>query len=307
MKHQLQKTNKKTPDKGDPSDVIQLFPKYNLQVLCCRYWWLQKWEFQELSFPYWRIYHNQNEGASIIQKGKEIKLDPNTIIMIAPNTSYATRLFDHAIPDSGYSLIGGRITHKIIERELNNPSTIQHLFIHFNMGLPFDNISPGIFRFELTDHLLEKITIIRQHLLHKHQSFSFYSSLAIQSLISDLLTSLPEASWNLNSNDFRIQNILAFIEKNLNANLANPILAEQVNMAVNSFTRLFTEEMNLSPQQYVQNKRVDQVCILLHHSNKSIEEIATATGFYDRFHLTKVFKKWTGTSPAKYKKEFSME
>lgn len=53
---------KKIPDKGDPSDIIQLFPRYNLQLHCCRYWWLQHWEFKELSFPYWRIYHNSYQG-----------------------------------------------------------------------------------------------------------------------------------------------------------------------------------------------------------------------------------------------------
>jgi len=84
----------KVPDKGDPSDILQIFPNFNLQLLCCRYWWLRKWEFQELSFPYWRIYHNNKEGAVITYNGNEYALTPDRIMIIAPNTSYATRLFD---------------------------------------------------------------------------------------------------------------------------------------------------------------------------------------------------------------------
>ena len=76
-------------------------------------------------------------------------------------------------------------------------------------------------------------------------------------------------------------------------------------MAINSFTRLFAKEIGMAPQQYVQNKRIAQASILLHHSNLSIEEIALETGFYDRFHFTKTFKKWTGTSPARYKRQHS--
>ena len=64
-------TLSKVPDRGDPSDVLQLFPRFNLQVLCCRYWWLKRWEFRELSYPYWRVYHNSREGAVINFNGRE--------------------------------------------------------------------------------------------------------------------------------------------------------------------------------------------------------------------------------------------
>lgn len=297
----------KIPDKGDPSNVLQLFQRYNLQVLCCRYWWLQKWEFKELSFPYWRIYHNQNEGAVIIYREKEIALGPNKIIMIAPNTSYATRLFDHVTPGSGYSLIGHRITEDSSEAELLDSNKILHLFIHFNLGIPYDNVSPGIFCYEITNHLLKKIETIKSYLLQEYQSISFYAGITIQALISDLLSNLPESSWNLKSKDSRVQNSLNYIENNLSSNLSNPILAERTRMAVNSFTRIFTLDIGMSPQKYVQSKRVDQACILLHHSDLTIDEIAVRTGFYDRFQFSKMFRKWTGTSPAKYKKDFSMK
>src|SRR6056297_2520759 len=92
------------PDKGDPSDEIQYFPQFNLQLLCCRYWWLKNWEFGELSYPYWRIYWNPVPGAVIVYNKKEIRLDEDKIIVIAPNTSYATRLFDHSIPEDGFVL-----------------------------------------------------------------------------------------------------------------------------------------------------------------------------------------------------------
>ena len=64
----------KVPDVGDPSDVLQLFPKFNLQLLCCRNWWLKRWEFRELSYPYWRIYHNSSVGAVITYENQEYPL-----------------------------------------------------------------------------------------------------------------------------------------------------------------------------------------------------------------------------------------
>ncbi len=298
--------HKKIPDKGDPSDVLQLFPNYNLQLHCCRYWWLQNWEFKELNFPYWRIYHNTNEGAYIYYQNKEYALTPDKVIMIAPNTSYATHLLDYAIPEREYCINGGRVSSEFSEKTAIESNYILHLFIHFNIGLPYDNVAPGIYIYNITDHLQDKINIIKNHLNNDHSKFSFYTRLAIQSLIDDLLMSLPQKSWELITHDFRILKVLGHIEDNLNCNLDNTSLSAVSGMATNAFNRLFKDEIGLSPQRYVKKKRIDKACVLLHHSSLSINDIATQTGFSDRYHFSRIFKEVTDFSPAKYKRRFNV-
>lgn len=300
-------TTPKVPDKGDPSDVLQIFPNYNIQLHCCRYWWLQRWEFKELSFPYWRIYHNSSPGAAVIYNGREYALTPDKIIMIAPNTSYSTRLFDHLIPKIGYSLKGGRIHSSLSKHHLDNKKSIPHLFIHFNIGIPYDNISPGIFVYELTHYIKEKLQIILRYLNDEYARFSFYSSIAIQSLISELLLGMSEESWNLITKDKRILDILSYIEDNMSDKLNNSTLAEQAKMATNAFARLFAEETGVSPQKYIKQKRVNKACVLLHHYDLSIHKVAIQTGFSDRYHFSRIFKEVTGVSPAKYKREFKIK
>jgi AraC-like DNA-binding protein len=299
-------TYKTKPEKGDPSDVIQFFPNYNIQLLCCRHWWLENWEYNELSFPYWRIYHNSAEGAKIIYNDTEYDLSPNKIILIPPNTSYATRLYDYEIPKEGFSLVGGRVDVNSDRQEASSKPSLLHLFIHFNIGIPYDNISPGVFSFELTDHLQSKLQLIKNHLNKEHKFFSFHISLVIKALISDLLTDLPESNWDLISNDHRIIRCLRYIEENIAGNLSNPNLAEKAQMATNAFIRLFSNEVGISVQKYIRNKRIDRACIMLHHSNLSVDEIALNTGFADRYHFSRIFKQSTGISPARYRKEFGM-
>lgn len=72
---------------GDPSNIQQTFVKYDIKISCCQYWWLKSWEHKELSFPYWRIYYNNNEGAYITSNNKTIPLLPDHIYIIPPNTS----------------------------------------------------------------------------------------------------------------------------------------------------------------------------------------------------------------------------
>jgi len=295
--------DKQIPDKGDPSDILQLFPKYNLQLLCCRYWWLKQWEFQELAFPYWRIYYNAREGAYVESEGITHHLKPEKIYLIAPNTSYSTHLFDNILPKKGYSLEGGRISTPT-NYDRSDQKTIEHLFIHFNIGIPYDNVSPGIFSFELTDHLKDKINIIINHLSMDSTQFSFYSFLAIQSLISDLLSDIDENCWELLAKDYRILNTLSHIENNSDKDLSNEALADICKLATNAFTRLFKNEVGISPQRFVKRKRINSACVMLHHTDYSIDKIASKTGFVNRYHFTRIFTQITGLSPAKYRKEF---
>lgn len=294
----------KNPDKGDPSDIVQWFPTFNLKLHCCRYWWLTKWEFSELAFPYWRIYHNDYSGAIISYNGVDYPLTSDKILLIAPNTAYSTRLHDHHVPKQGYQLEGGRISSDLLDNAALPMQLILHLFIHFNVGMPYDSILPGVFIFDLTDHLKQKLLLIKRHLNYEHTHFGFHSTLAIQSLINDLLSDLPANSWQEITQDTRIIAILAFIEESIGKDLSNPVLANQTNLATNTFTRLFKEEIGMSPQKYVRTKRINQACIFLHHSSFSIDEVAQKTGFADRYHFSRIFKQETGISPAKFRDGF---
>lgn len=297
----------KLPDIGDPSDIRQLIPTYNLELLCCRYWWLKNWEFRELSFPYWRIYRNSQPGATIVYNNKEFELLPDTLIMIAPNTSFASRLFDHAIPESGYCLVGDRISQQNTEEKMADDGAVLHFFLHFNLGMPYDNVASGIYLFRLTEQHKQKIETISKQLLLDSSELNFYTVLTIQSLISELLLGVPESNWNLKSNDSRILNVLSLIENNISDDLSNQILADNARLATNAFNRLFRHEIGISPQRFVKKKRIDKACVLLHHFDYSIERVAVETGFADRYHFSKLFKLQTGLSPAKYRKEFGLQ
>ena len=49
-------------------------------------------------------------------------------------------------------------------------------------------------------------------------------------------------------------------------------------------------------------QRVERACVLLHATGNSIEQIAEATGFCDRYHFTRVFTRLRGVSPAAFRK-----
>ncbi len=283
--------------KGDPSSVLQHFPSYDLQLLCCRFWQLKRWEFKDLSFPYWRVYHNFQKGAFIRWNDKSIELSSDKIFLISPNTPYSSYIWGNSIPKQGFRLEGERITKTNIKTGL-----IPHLFIHFNLGIPYDNIKQGVIAVDISPAMREKVATITQHLMDEAVQFSFAANLSVRALLNELLCTIPQEKWQALTQDSRIVKTLNYIDKNINQDLSNESLAKQLDLATNSFTRLFTKEVESSPQRYVKQKRIDKACILLHHTQKSIEEIADLTGFADRYHFSRIFKQITGNSPAMYRR-----
>ena len=294
----------KVPDKGDPSNIPQIFSGLNINLLCCRFWWLKNWESRNMSFPYWRIYWNKSYGGIISFAGKTIELTPNQVILIPPYTAFSSRLKENTIPPSGYNLEGGRVGDGETEADLLREGAVLHLFIHFNLGMPYDFIAPQLFSFEVTNDLRADLEELSFSLQQNNVQLSVQSSLLIYKIIILAVSQISREFWNLATTDLRILNVLREIEDHISEELTNKRLAQIANMAVNSFARVFKEEIGVPPQQFVRERRVQKTSILLHHTTEPIEEIARLSGFCDRFHLARVFKEVTSYSPAQYRKQF---
>lgn len=294
----------KVPDKGDPSNIPQLFSGLNINLLCCRFWWLKNWESRNMSFPYWRIYWNKSCGGIISFAGKTIEMTPDQIILIPPYTAFSSRLKENTIPPSGYNLEGGRVGEGDPESELLNEGAVLHLFIHFNLGMPYDFIAPQLFSFDVSLELRTDLGELSLSLQQKYEQLSVQSSLLVYKIIILAVSQISKEFWNLTTTDQRVLNVLREIEDHISEELTNKRLSQVANMAINSFARVFKEEIGIPPQQFVRERRVQKTCILLHHTSDSIDEIARMAGFCDRFHLARVFKEVTSYSPAQYRKQF---
>lgn len=62
--------------------------------------------------------------------------------------------------------------------------------------------------------------------------------------------------------------------------------------------RLFRRHFACTPGDYIRRLRVACARELLAHSEMTLAEIAVRSGFADQAHLTRVFKRETGMTPA---------
>jgi AraC-like DNA-binding protein len=290
----------KSVELGDPSSKKQNFIDVKLKLLCCRYWYLDLWDCHEMVFPFWRIYWNKNEGGELKLQEDIYKMTPDYLYIISPFTSFSTRFSNNTKYTSGIH-VSGRNLSESHDESYYEKNTLIHFFTHFKLGTPFDNVFPGIFKIELTNDLKERLVYLTERLKIENRDFKLTFNLKLQAFIKEAISNIGSELWRTINIDSRVLTVHRFIETSIDNKLSNADLAAIVNMAPNSFARLFKEQMNITLHSYIQNRKIAKACELFEHSNETIENISFKLGFSDRYHFSRVFKSIIGISPAVYK------
>jgi len=254
-----------------------------------------------MSFPYWRLYWNKTSVGEISYLDQLFAMDINSLFLIPPFTPFNTHIRNQTRITKGINVIGSRIDNTNNEEELAREHLL-HLFIHFNMGVPFDRVLPGIYKIEINQEQQNRLKKVTDFLKTENVNFPLNLNLYLHSIITEHIANLKEELWQTTTIDKRIIDVIRLIEKELDMNLSNDDLAAHIKMATNSFIRLFQNEMHTSPQHYIKQQKIDRACLWLLHSDLKIDNIAWSLSFSDRYHFSKVFKKVVLKSPADYRK-----
>ena len=290
------------PATGDPSGIAQDFERVRINIQCCRYWWLSRWKHKRLSYPFWRLYYNFNEGATVFYR-QRTGLRPGRIFLIPPFTPFSTDL-DVAAAGEEYGLEGGWIKSQEIEERSLLAGHVLHLFVHFNLGYPMDSVAPGVYEIVAGEEELKTIGELAGKLKSGSLRFSLESTLLVHKLITSLLVRLPEGLWQSEQPEARVQRVIQYMNRNFEKRLTNKELAGLTGMAVNSFARLFREQTGASPMRYLTKIRIENACNMLYHSDTNVSRIAEESGYSDRYYFSKMFRKEMGISPVRYRKQF---
>jgi AraC-like DNA-binding protein len=98
------------------------------------------------------------------------------------------------------------------------------------------------------------------------------------------------------------QNVRGYIERNFHEELSLSFLASLVFVSPYHLSHLFKDEIGMSPIQYLIHCRIEESKRLLEHSDQSIREISANVGYPNANYFNLLFKKVTGHSPGKYRK-----
>ena len=102
--------------------------------------------------------------------------------------------------------------------------------------------------------------------------------------------------------------VITQIMEFLKVHYAEPIslntLGELVGYTPQYVSKLFSQEVGMPFQFFLQQYRMEQACVLLSCTEMSTAEVAAAVGYQDARHFSKLFRRYQNISPHEYRKAF---
>lgn len=252
------------------------------------------WRATDVCSPYWRFYRNETGGAALLLYGADGDKYPFPLVAGESFLVPAGVRFDC------------RCT----------ASAIEHFYVHFEVvGLPvlllralFNHpitLNRGQSASEQVAAIADQIKVCSEDAADRIPLLCRTKAM-IYDAIAASLTEIPAVERE--RYEKRADGLTPFlaaldrIERNLAEPLTNRSLADACFLSEDYFIRRFKECVGESPARYVQRRRMEGAAIRLLFSADSIEAIASAHGFGNRFHFTRVFTGWFGVPPATYRK-----
>jgi two-component system response regulator YesN len=106
------------------------------------------------------------------------------------------------------------------------------------------------------------------------------------------------------SEDTRINKILDYISSHYAESLDLAGLAKVFNFNYYYLSAYFSQHMVEGFSGYLNRIRIDQACRLLEEEDYTIAQISNMVGYSEQSYFSRVFKKMTGMTPSKWRKNY---
>lgn len=232
-------------------------------------------------------------------------------------------LLIYTVSGSGlFSHDGGRFTTRAHDAILIAPNTPhryevlsttnrwQLLWAHFlpptewRAWLSWQLLAPGWGQVRITNRPVRKQIVTRfKDVVRLSAGYRHHrEALALNSLEAVLLCCHEQVVLQRGRRlDPRIGKVLDFICRHLERPLGVEVLARTCHLSPSRFAHLFREQMEMTPQQFVERQRIERARELLEHTGYTVATIAGQVGFENAFYFSRRFKRSTGMSPREYR------
>jgi AraC-like DNA-binding protein len=239
------------------------------------------WQY-DLQSPFWRLYVVNRSGASITHSGRRLALQANRLYLIPAWVRFQSASTRPLIQDYMHFYVTGL------------PPTLLRRFFDHPMLLSRDSVLEGLCR-RWREGFNSDPTF---------DNLGWAPALGYATMAA-AMAHLPEAaqwacfnSWTQFS---PIGPALECIDQRLFHPPSNPELARLCRLSTDRFIRKFHFIVGMTPAQYGLERRVAVAAQWLTATSRTLEDIADASGFTDRFHFSRVFKGRLGMPPAAYR------
>ncbi len=230
-------------------------------------WNYVNWNMRHLQFQYHRLYYLKSGEATLRLLNKELLLEAGNVYFIP-----------------AFSVAGSSID-----------GVMDKYWVHFQANLPVLDMyryicdSYSVKANANTDMLFDTV-------LESYNDPSYAASMRLQGAMNLIMADfLDGVSADLGAVS-RFLPVLSYINENYKGKIALSDLATIMNVSPMYFSNLFKSAFNISPRQYILNKRLTESQRLLLSTELSVKEIAYEVGFENENYFSEFFSSKVGVS-----------
>jgi AraC family transcriptional regulator of arabinose operon len=232
----------------------------------------------------WLLIYTMAGAGRVTAMGREKRLVSGDVLLIAPNTPQEYGLAEESAEWSN------------IWAHFRPP-------IHWLDWLAWPELSRGLMLLSPGPELRETVeTELRRAMTFAAMPIRLRTEAALNALERALIA-LDACNPNFCGGglDPRIAAAVRAMGENLSGHISIGELSRAAGLSRSRFTVLFTRELRMSPQAYLEAARLGRAAQLLRACSWSITEIAEEVGYSDPFYFSTRFRRAFGASPSRYR------
>jgi AraC-like DNA-binding protein len=263
---------------GETHDETLLALSY---IVYARQWVtnIADWNHPGVLSPYWRLLHCSRGRCRVRFGAAGYALNRHSVLLIPPE----------------------------IETDLESDGAIDMLFAHFLPILPVGLVGVAAWNRPLRLNVTPVHRSLVELLAPAGRGSTACDLLVFRALLDVCFARIlgPFAGAHARVPDVRVQRMLAWMREHFAGACPNVAVGRSAGLGPDQAVRLCKTETGRTPQAHLRDIRLTEATRLLTQSGLSVEHVADACGFANRFHLTRAFAVRYGIGPAAFRKRMA--
>lgn len=258
------------------------------------------WNWKNVSSPFTRLYYVTEGSAQIVLPTGTQELRPQHLYLIP---AFTTHSYLCNSPFSHYYLhiYEDHQSESSLLEEWDFPIEIEAKELDLLLIKRLCHINPHMQLPQSDPTSYDNNPTLIQNII-KNKQRTFCDKVESRGIVYQLIARfLKDARPKVDVYDNRIQKVLAYIRKNIYKTIDIDSLAELTCLSKDHFIRLFKKEVDTTPLQYINQKKIEKAQLILITDNISVKNIAYLLAYEDHAYFNRLFKKMTGVTPQQYR------
>ena len=261
------------------------------------------WNWRNVNSPFTRLYYVTEGAARILLPTGIQELKPDHLYLVPSFTTHSYLCDTHFVHYYLHIYEDHQSESSILE-DFSFPTEIPAGDLELPLIKRLCGINPTM-QLPQSDPTSydNNPTLIKNIIKNKQRTFC--DKVESRGIVYQLMARfLKDAQPKTEINDDRIQKVLSYIRKNIYKTIDIDSLAAISCMSKDHFIRLFKKEINNTPLQYINQKKIEKAQLILITDSMPVKNISYLLAYEDHSYFNRLFKKLTGVTPQQYRDRY---